>query len=878
MANRLLDEGGLTLRKGFPESYDAAALGAALAATRLGAVEFPGYSHVTYDVDPALARRLERPDVLIVEGLGLGAHRARLNALIYLHAAERDLEAWFVTDRFLGLWEAAADEPASFYARFRSLDRDGFAALARSVWSQINLPNLRLNIAPLRAEAEIVVHKGADHAIVELTAGARVHGLRRSKAAPASASILEETASGGQGMKDSAGSVRALALVGPTGGGKTALLEAMLLASGAIDRRAGGGAADKVGDTSPEARARGHSVELNLAGFDFLGDRYAVIDCPGAVELAAEADAALPAVDLAVIVAEPESAKAILLQPLMRQLEQLGVPRALFVNKMDQARGPLDALLAALAPVSAVPLVARQLPIVKDEKVAGFVDLALERAFIYHAGESSEVVDLAPDLAKVEADARFHMLEQLADFDDELMEQLLNDANPSRDLVFADLVRDMNEGLIVPVFFGSALNGFGVRRLLKALRHETPNPERAAARLGLKGAAAYVVKTAYAGQAGKLAYARVFGAPLADGGDLILPSGERARAGGLFSVQGAALKKIAQARVGDVAAIGKIDQAAAGDALSGGGAGPVSATSRPPRSPLYALAIGAANRKDDVRLSGALSKLIEEDPGLHVNHDPESHQVLVSGQGDGHVRLALERLKRRFGVEITTVAPLTPYRETIRAGTSQRGRHKKQTGGHGQFADVTIEIKPRPRGGGFGFASKITGGAVPRQWIPAVEQGVGDGLAKGPLGFPVVDLEVTLLDGAFHSVDSSEMAFRIAGRMAIEEGLRKCGSILLEPIDKLEVFAPASAMSNVTSALSARRGQILGFGPRPGWSGWETIEAYLPQSERNGLIAELRSLTQGLGAFEARFDHMAELGGRLAEEVSAARAERGPAP
>ncbi|MDQ2861551.1 MAG: elongation factor G [Pseudomonadota bacterium] len=672
-------------------------------------------------------------------------------------------------------------------------------------------------------------------------------------------------------MTQISGQVRTLALVGPTGGGKTTLMEAMLLASGAIDRRAGGGAADKVGDSSPEARARGHSVELNLAGFEFLGERYAVIDCPGSVELAAEADAALPAVDLALIVAEPESAKAALLQPLIRQLEQLGVPRALFINKMDQARGPLDALLAALAPVSAVPLVARQLPILKDERVAGFVDLALERAFVYRTGQASEVVDLSPDLAQIEADARFHMLEQLADFDDELMEQLLNDANPGRDLVFADLVRDMNEGLIAPVFFGSALNGFGVRRLLKALRHETPAPERAATRLGLGSPAAYVVKTAYAGQAGKLAYARVFGKSLADGADLTLPGGERGRAGGLFSVQGAALKKIARAEVGDVVAIGKLDQAAAGDVLVAGAGGAAVATPRPPRPPLYALAIAAANRKDDVRLSGALAKLIEEDPGLHVSHDPESHQILVAGQGGGHVRLALERLKRRFGVEITTAPPLTPYRETIKAAATQRGRHKKQTGGHGQFADVTIAIKPRPRGAGFAFASKITGGAVPRQWIPAVEQGVGDGLTKGPLGFPVVDLEVTLLDGAFHAVDSSEMAFRIAGRIAIEEGLKSCIACLLEPIEKLEVFAPESAMSNVTSALSSRRGQILGFGPRADWPGWETIEAYLPQSERHGLIAELRSLTQGLGSFEARFDHMAELTGRLADEISAAR-------
>jgi elongation factor G len=236
------------------------------------------------------------------------------------------------------------------------------------------------------------------------------------------------------------------------------------------------------------------------------------------------------------------------------------------------------------------------------------------------------------------------------------------------------------------------------------------------------------------------------------------------------------------------------------------------------------------------------------------------------------VRLAVERLKRRFQVDVTTGRPLTAYRETIRSGLTQRGRHKKQTGGHGQFADVTVEIKPRPRGAGFTFASKITGGAVPRQWIPAVEQGVRDGLTRGPLGFPVVDLEVTLLDGGFHSVDSSEMAFRIAGRIAIDEGLRGCASCLLEPIDKVVVFAPSTAMSNVTSALSSRRGQILGFGPRQGWPGWEAIEAYLPQSERADLIAELRSLTQGLGTYEAAHDHMAELSGRLADEITASAA------
>jgi elongation factor G len=621
-----------------------------------------------------------------------------------------------------------------------------------------------------------------------------------------------------------------------------------------------------VGDSSPEARARGHSVELNLAGFEFMGDRYAVIDCPGSLEFCADLDAALPAVDLAIVVAEPDPGKAQLLQPTLRELERLGVPHALFINKMDQAKGALPDLLAALAPASAAPLVARQIPIWEGDRVAGFIDLALERAFVWRPGEPMQA-EIPAELRDAEAEARFHMLEQIADFDDELLEQLLSDVTPSRDAVFADLVREMNAGLIVPVFFGSASNGFGVQRLLKALRHECPPPQRAAERLGVERGA-YVLKTAYAGQSGKLAYARVFGGGLDDGAELTLPGGERSRAGGLSTVLGGALRKVSSAPPGEIVAIGKVEQAMAGQILSLTGRPQAAREAVRPRRPLFAVALAARNRKDDVRLSGALGKLIEEDPGLTLTHDAEARQMLLAGQGEGHVRLALERLKRRFGVEIDTAQPKTAYRETIQRGVSHRARHKKQSGGHGQFADVTIEVRPLPRGSGFVFAQRVVGGAVPKQWIPAVEQGVRDGLERGPLGFPVTDLEVTLTDGQTHSVDSSEMAFRIAGRTAIEEALRACGSVLLEPIEKLVVYSPSPSASNVTSALTARRGQILGLGPREDWRGWERIEAYLPQSERQQLIAELRGLTQGLGAFEADFDHMSELTGRLAEEAS----------
>jgi elongation factor G len=650
--------------------------------------------------------------------------------------------------------------------------------------------------------------------------------------------------------------------VGPTNSGKTTLMEALLLATGAVERRPDGAAAEKVGDASPEARAHGHSVELNLADFEFMGERYAVIDCPGSLEFCADLDAALPAVDLAVVVAEPDPAKAALLQPTLRELERLGVPHALFVNKMDQARGALQDLLAALGPVSSAPLVARQIPIHEGERVSGYIDLALERAFVYRPGEPA--TEIPADLREAETEARFHMLEQIADFDDELLEQLLSDLTPSRDAVFTDLVREMNAGQIVPVFFGSAQSGFGVRRLLKALRHEAPLPQQAAARLGLEGAGAYVLKAAYASQSGKLAYARVFGRKLEDGAEFVLPSGDHGRAGGLFAIQGQALKKIAAAAPGDICAIGKVEQAHAGQILSLTGQPQAGASAARVRRPLFAVALAAKARKDDVRLSGALNKLVEEDPGLSLTHDAESRQVLLAGQGEGHVRLALERLKRRFGVEIDTEQPKTAYRETLQRAVTQRSRHKKQSGGHGQFADVTIEVKPLPRGSGCVFQQKVVGGAVPRHWIPAVEAGVRDGLAKGPLGYPVTDLEVTLVDGQTHSVDSSEMAFRTVGRLAIEEALKASGTLLLEPIEKLVVYSPSPSASNVTSALTARRGQILGLGPREDWRGWERIEAYLPQSERQQLIAELRGLTQGLGAFEADFDHMAELTGRQA--------------
>jgi elongation factor G len=272
-----------------------------------------------------------------------------------------------------------------------------------------------------------------------------------------------------------------------------------------------------------------------------------------------------------------------------------------------------------------------------------------------------------------------------------------------------------------------------------------------------------------------------------------------------------------------------------------------------------------------VKLGLALNKLIDEDPSLTVIHNPESHEMVVWGQGEMHLRVATERLADRFGVAIERRQPSVGYRETIRKPIQQRGRHKKQSGGHGQFGDVVLEIRPLPRNGGFSFEDRITGGVVPRNYIPAVEEGVRDALQHGPLGFPVVDIAVALIDGSYHAVDSSDMAFRIAGRIGINEALPQCQPVLLEPIHVVEIVCPSDASTRINAILSGRRGQILGFDTRDGWDGWDVVRAMMPESEIGDLIIEVRSATAGVGSFTFRFDHMAELTGRPAEQIIAAR-------
>jgi len=664
---------------------------------------------------------------------------------------------------------------------------------------------------------------------------------------------------------------RAIALLGPHGGGKTTLLESIAMITGAIARKGAVANGSSLGDFSPESRSRVMSVEMNVLTTQYLDEELTFLDCPGSIEFLSDTLNALPGIDAAIVVCEPDAAKVMMLQPYLKRLADAGVPHLVFVNKFDKARGPLRALLASLQEASEKPLLLRQIPIWEHGVATGFVDLALERAFVYRPHAASEVVDIA-DYAR-EKEARFQMLEKLADYDEHLMEELLGDIEPPRDEVFSDLRRELSEGLVVPVLIGSAEGDNGVRRLLKALRHDVPEVAQAAARANLPPGSETVVqilKTFHGGHGGKLSLARVLKGHLKDGAVLHGEGGREARIGGIFALAGDKQIKRNAAQAGDTVALARLESFGTGETLStakhGGGRMALEKL-----TPVYRLAIAAQDRKDEVKLSSAIGKLVEEDPSLIFEQNPETHDLILAGQGEVHLRVAVDKLHSRYGLALATRAPRVPYRESIRKPASVRGRHKRQTGGHGQFGDVVLEIAPAGRGGGFTFHDRIKGGVVPKQWIGSVEKGVLEYMKAGPLGFPVVDVTVALVDGSYHTVDSSDAAFQTAGRLAMSEGMPGCAPVLLEPIMRVRVHVPSDASAKVNSLVSGRRGTPMGYDARPGWRGWDTVRCEMPLAEVSDLIVDLRSLTQGTGTYEMEFDRLAELSGKLADTIVAER-------
>ena len=667
---------------------------------------------------------------------------------------------------------------------------------------------------------------------------------------------------------------RCIALVGPFQSGKTTLLEAILARTGAIQRQGTVDGGSTVGDSSKEARSHKMSVEVTFATTNFMGDSYTFIDCPGSIEFIQDMRCVLPAVDAAVVVCEADEKKVPQLQLILRELEDQNIPHFVFLNKIDKTEKRVRETIKLLQPASRVPLLLRQIPIWNGDIISGFVDLALERAYVYKEHAPSEIIELKGADLERKKEARFTMLETLADHDDQLMEQLLEDIEPPRDKVFDDLSKELRSRIVCPVLIGVGARSNGVLRLLKALRHESPVASETAQRLGVKDGnetIALVLKTFHTTHGGKMSIARLLAGQAGDGTTLTTSAGGAGRVAGVFKLIGHQFEKRGHATVGETVALGKLDSAKTGDTLSSSKQQPTALTQVKPYAPVLAIAVQAKERKDDVKLGPAFTKLTEEDPSLTIVHNAENHEVVMWGQGEMHLRVAAERLADRFMVAVTTRPPSVGYRETVRKPITQRGRHKKQSGGHGQFGDVVLEIKPLPRGSGFKFDDRITGGVVPRNYIPAVEEGVIDALKHGPLGFPVVDLSVALIDGSYHTVDSSDQAFRTAGRIGIVEALPQCQPVLLEPIHEVEIVCPSEATAKMNAILSGRRGQILGFDTREGWPGWDAVRAQMPEAEIGDLIIEVRSGTAGVGSFTFKFDHMAELTGRAADQIVAAR-------
>ena len=667
--------------------------------------------------------------------------------------------------------------------------------------------------------------------------------------------------------------VRNVAIVGPYLSGKTTLLESLLSVTGAISRKGSIKESNTVGDATPEARDRSMTVEINVASTDYGDINFTFLDCPGSIEFAQETDNGLIGAGAAIVVCEPDPSRVLTLAPLFKFLDDWKIPHIVFINKMDRVcidetncKSKFTEVLAALKTISTRPIVPHQYPIGKNNELIGFIDLVTEQAYHYHPGSPSDPVAIPESLKAEEQTAREQMLEELANFDDQLLEELVENIEPKQEEIVADLKMELGADLIVPVFVGVAEKDSGVRSLLDALVRETPAPADTAERRGLKSnseaAIAQVLKTYYTPQGGKLSLVRVWQGEITDSMTL-----NGIRIGGMYQLIGQQTKTRQFAKTGEIVALSRMEGVQTGDTLTADANIKTQLPKAAVLPPVFAMAIAPADSKDEVKMSRSLTKLLEEDPALKWEQHGDTHEVILWGQGEIHLQVSLDRLRRKYNVSLTTELPQVPYKETIRKNTSSHGRYKHQSGGHGQFGDVYLDIQPLPRGTGFNFSESIVGGVVPKQYIPGVETGVREYLEHGPLGFPVVDVAVTLTNGSYHAVDSSEQAFKQAARVAMQEGMSKCEPVLLEPIALVEISAPNEFTSKVLQLISTRRGQILGYETMSDWKGWDQTSAYLALSEMQDLIVELRSQTMGVGYFNWQFDHLQEMPDKLAEKV-----------
>ncbi len=675
--------------------------------------------------------------------------------------------------------------------------------------------------------------------------------------------------------------IRNVALVGHGGAGKTTLAEALLFTSGAIARQGRVEDGTTVCDFDPEEIKRSISVATSLATFEHLGHKINLLDCPGYADFLPEVEAALRIADLAVFVVSAVEGVEVQTEVVWRLADELGLPRLIFVNKEDRERADFERVLAQLQDRFGRGVSPLELPLDEEAGFHAVVDLLTDTAIVYDDEQGHHHDEPVPDsVAEHEHEVHDALVEGIVEADDALMERYLDGEVPSAKELEATLAKGVLAGTVFPVICGSAQRDIGVDRLATFICEIGPSPlDRPPVVAEAAGEMheiacdpsgpplALVWKTIVDRHVGKVSLFKVLSGSVRP--DLVLTNprthGDE-RLHSLFTLRGKEHVALQEVPAGDIAAVAKLSDTATGDTLAPRGT-PVVVHAIAPPTPLLSVGIAPRSQGDDDKLMTSLHRLQDEDPSITLRRDDETHQTVLSGMGETHLAIVLERLLRKFGVEVVTEDLRVPYRETITSGAAAEGRHKKQAGGHGQFGVASIRIEPLDRGSGFEFVDSVVGGAIPRQFIPAVEKGVGEQMARGGhFGYPVVDVRVTLVDGKHHPVDSSEMSFKMAGSLAFQEALTAAGPVILEPVSYVTATVPTSSQGDVLGDFNARRGRVQGTSTS-GDGATSIVEAMVPTSELSRYAIDLRSLTGGRGRFTVEHDHYDVLPPHLAENV-----------
>ncbi|MDI9567912.1 MAG: elongation factor G [Bacillota bacterium] len=678
--------------------------------------------------------------------------------------------------------------------------------------------------------------------------------------------------------------LRNVGLISHGGAGKTTLTEAMLFNSGATDRLGRVDDGSSVVDYDPDEIKRKITINAALAPCHWQKHKINLIDTPGYADFVGDVRGTLRVVDGAVVLICAVSGVEVHTEKVWQFADEYNLPRLVFINKLDRENANFAKALAQVQEQLSNRAVAVQLPIGSEENFRGVIDLVNMKAILYDPkkGKDFTVEEIPADMQAEAESYREKLIEAVAETDDELVMKYLEGEALTNEEITTGLRIGTLDGSIIPVLCGSALANVGIQPLMDAIIACLPSPEDVEAIVGTDvktgeeitlepseegPLAALVFKTMADPFVGKLTYFRVYsGVFNSDTQVYNVIKVIMERVGQLFIPRGKQQEGVERVVAGDIGAVAKLQETSTGDTL-GEKDNPIQLPPIEFPRPSYSLALVAKSQGDEDKLGTGLARLVEEDPTLTVEKRTETRELILSGMGDVHLEVTIDRLKRKFGVEVETETPKVPYRETIRKSVKVEGKHKKHTGGHGQYGHVWIEMEPLPKGEGFVFEETIFGGAVPKQYIPAVEKGIREAMEEGVLaGYPVVDFKVNLYDGSYHTVDSSELAFKIAAIQAFRKAMEQANPVLLEPIMNLEVLVPEAYMGDVIGDLNSKRGRILGMEPK---GSMQLIKAQVPLAELSKYAIDLRSLTQGRGSFEMSFDHYEEVPARTAEAIIA---------